>query len=166
MDLLIPKLQELLPAAVSFLIILPVAWKFVWPPITAMLDERAATIRESLERAEAAKVDAERLLEEYKQTMAEARKEAGTILQQAKQSAESTRAEARAKAQAEYDDLLVKAREAIEGEKNAAIAQLQQSVADLSVAVAGKLIGAELSSEDHLKVIEKYVAEAGSLNAN
>ena len=166
MDLLIPKLTELLPAAVSFLIILIVAAKFVWPPITAMLDERAVTIRESLERAEAAKVDAERLLEEYKQTMAEARKEAGTILQQAKQSAESTRSEARAKAQAEYDDLLVKAREAIEGEKNAAIAQLQQSVADLSVAIAGKLIGAELSNEDHLKVIEKYVAEAGSLNAN
>ena len=166
MDLLIPKLTELLPAAVSFLIILTVAWKFVWPPITAMLDERAVTIRESLERAEAAKVDAERLLEEYKQTMAEARKEAGTILQQAKQAAESTRSEARTKAQAEYDELLVKAREAIEGEKNAAIAQLQQSVADLSVAVAGKLIGAELSNADHLKVIEKYVAEAGSLNAN
>ena len=84
MDLLIPKLQELLPAAVSFLIILTVAWKFVWPPITSMLDERAANIRESLERAEAAKVDAERLLEQYKETMAEARKEAGTILQQAK----------------------------------------------------------------------------------
>ena len=166
MDLLIPKMQELLPALASFLIILWVASKFVWPPITAALDQRAENIRESLERAEAARVDAERLLEEYKLTMAEARKEAGTILQQAKQSAEATRAEARAKAQAEYDDLLVKAREAISGEKNAAIAELQRSVADISVAVAGKLIGAELSKEDHLKVIEKYVAEAGSLNAN
>jgi F-type H+-transporting ATPase subunit b len=98
--------------------------------------------------------------------MAEARKEAGTILQQAKQSAEATRAEAHAKATADYDDLLVKAREAIEGEKRAAIAELQRSVADISVAVAGKLIGSELSREDHLKVIEKYVSEAGSLNAN
>ncbi len=166
MELLIPKMTELIPALVSFLIILLIAMKFVWPPITNMLDERAVNIRESLERAEAARVEAERLLEEYRHTMAEARKEAGTILQQAKQAAETTRSEASAKAVIEYDALLVKAREAIEGEKRAAIAELQQSVADISVAVAGRLIGSELSKDDHLKVIEKYVSEAGSLNAN
>jgi len=166
MELLIPKLSELIPALISFIIILLVASKFVWPPITAMLDERAVTIRESLERAEAAKIEAERLLEEYKHTMAEARKEAGTILQQAKQAAESTRAEAQARALAEADELIAKAREAIEGEKVAAISDLQKSVADLSIAVAGKLIAGELTRDDQLKVIEKYVSEAGSLNAN
>jgi F-type H+-transporting ATPase subunit b len=166
MELLIPKLSELIPTVISFVIILVVASKFVWPPITAILDERSVTIRESLERAEAAKVEAERLLEEYKRTMAEARKEAGTILQQAKQSAEATRSEAQARALAEADELIAKAREAIEGEKRAAIAELQKSVADLSIAVAGKLIAGELSRDDQLKVIEKYVSEAGSLNAN
>lgn len=166
MDLLIPKFQELIPAAISFAIILFVAYRFVWPPITTMLDQRADNIRESLERAEAAKVDAERLLEEYKQTMADARKEAGTILQQAKQAAEATRLDATAKTQAEVDDMLTKARESIEGERRAAIASLQASVAALSVAVAGKLIGSELSAEDHAAVIEKYISEAGSLNAN
>jgi F-type H+-transporting ATPase subunit b len=163
---IIPNPAELIPALISFAIVFFVLSKFAWPAISQMLDQRADTIRDGLERAEAARIEAERLLEEYKATMAEARKEAGTILQQAKQSAESTRAEAHAKAAAEYDDLLVKAREAIEGEKRAAIAELQQSVADISVAVAGKLIGAELSTEDHMKVIEKYVSEAGSLNAN
>jgi F-type H+-transporting ATPase subunit b len=163
---IIPNLAEFIPALISFAIVFFVLAKFAWPAISSMLDQRADNIRESLERAENAKVEAERLLEEYKHTMAEARKEAGTILQQAKQSAEATRSEAAAKAQADYDDLLVKAREAIDGEKRAAIAELQRSVADLSVAVAGRLIGAELSTEDHLKVIEKYVSEAGSLNAN
>jgi F-type H+-transporting ATPase subunit b len=131
-----------------------------------MLDERADNIRESLERAEAAKIDAERLLGEYKQTMADARKEAGSILQQAKQAAEATRLEGTAKTQAEIDEMLSKARESIEGERRAAIASLQASVADLSVAVAGKLIGSELSADDHRAVIEKYISEAGSLNAN
>ena len=166
MNAIIPNLGEFFASIVSFAIVFAILAKFGWPAISDMLDKRSDTIRDGLEGAEAARIEAERLLEEYKQTMAEARKEAGTILQQAKQSAEATRAEAQARAQAEYDDLLVKAREAIEGEKRAAIAQLQQSVADISVAVAGKLIGAELSTEDHLKVIEKYVAEAGSLNAN
>jgi len=165
-DAIIPKLAEFIPAVISFTIVFFVMSKFAWPAISDMLDKRAETIREALERAEAAKIEAERLLEEYRLTMAEARKEAGTILQQAKQAAETTRSEASAKAQTEYDALLVKAREAIEGEKRAAIAELQQSVADISVAVAGKLIGTELSKDDHLKVIEKYVSEAGSLNAN
>ena len=166
MESIIPKLAEFIPALISFAIVFFVLSKFAWPAISQMLDQRSDSIRDSLERAEAAKIEAERLLVEYKQTMAEARKEAGTILQQAKQSAEVTRSEAHAKAQVDYDELLVKAREAIEGEKRAAIAELQASVADISVAVAGKLIGAELSKEDHLKVIEKYLAEAGSLNAN
>lgn len=166
MESITPKLAEFLPALVSFSIVFFVLSKFAWPAISAMLDQRSDSIRDSLERAEAAKIEAERLLVEYKQTMAEARKEAGTILQQAKQSAEATRAEAAARAIAEYDELIEKARQAIQGEKRAAIEELQGSVADLSIAVAGKLIGSELSREDHLKVIEKYVSEAGSLNAN
>lgn len=163
---LIPKMAEFIPAVLAFFIVFMVLSKFAWPAISDMLEKRADTIRESLEKAEAAKVEAERLLAEYKETMAEARKESATILAQAKQAAEATRTEATAKAQVEYDAMLTKAREAIVGEKNAAIAELQASVARISVAVAGKLIGSELSTEDHLKVVEKYVSEAGSINEN
>ena len=166
MEAIIPNLAELIPALISFAIVFFVLSKFAWPAISDMLDKRAETIREGLERAEAARIEAERLLEEYKQTMADARKEAGTILQQAKQAAEATRLEGTQKTQAEIDDMLAKARESIEGERRAAIASLQASVAELSVAVAGKLIGSELSDEDHRAVIEKYISEAGSLNAN
>jgi F-type H+-transporting ATPase subunit b len=165
-EAIIPKLAEFIPAVISFVIVFVVLSKFGWPAISDMLDKRADTIREGLERAEAAKIEAERLLEEYKQTMADARKEAGSILQQAKQAAEATRTEGVAKTQAEIDEMLAKARESIEGERRAAIASLQASVAELSVAVAGKLIGSELSPEAHRDVIEKYISEAGSLNAN
>lgn len=166
MSAIIPNPAELIPALISFAIVFFVLSKFAWPAVSDMLDKRADTIREGLERAEAAKIEAERLLEEYKQTMADARKEAGAILQQAKQAAEAQRLEGTAKTQAEIDDMLTKARESIEGERRAAVASLQASVADLSVAVAGKLIGGELTDDDHRKVIEKYVSEAGSLNAN
>ncbi len=166
MKAIIPNLAELIPALISFAIVFLVLSKFAWPAVSDMLDKRADTIREGLERAEAAKIEAERLLVEYKKTMADARKEAGVILQQAKQAAEAQRLEGTAKTQAEIDDMLAKARQSIEGERRAAIASLQASVADLSIAVAGKLIGGELTNEDHLRVIEKYVGEAGSLNAN
>jgi F-type H+-transporting ATPase subunit b len=163
---IIPNLGELIPALVSFAIVFFVLSKFGWPAISDMLDKRADTIREGLERAESARIEAERLLEEYKKTMAEARKEAGSILQSAKQAAEAQRVEAAAKTQAEIDAMLAKARESIEGERRAAVASLQSSVADLSVAVAGKLIGGELTVADQHAVIEKYINEAGSLNAN
>lgn len=166
MQAIIPNLAEFIPALISFAVVFFLLSRFAWPAISDMLDKRAETIREGLERAEAAKVEAERLLEEYKQTMADARKEAGSILQQAKQAAEATRVEATAKTQADIDEMLAKARDSIEGERRAAIASLQASVADLSVAVAGKLIGSELSADDHAAVIEKYLSEAGSLNAN
>lgn len=164
--ILIPALGELIPAIIAFTVVFIILSKFAWPAISDMLDKRAATIKDSLEKAEAAKIEAERLLAEYKQTMAEARKEAATVLASARQSADATRAEAAAKAQTEYDAMLSKAREAIDGEKQAAIAELQASVAELTVKVAGKVIGSELSEAEHRKVIEKYLAEAGSLNAN
>lgn len=163
---ILPPAGELIPVALAFLILLFFMWKFALPTVVEGLDKRAENIRESLEKAESAKVEAERLLAEYRETMAEARKEAATLLAQAKQSAEATRADAHVKAQVEVDAMLEKARAAIEGEKQAAVAELQASVARMSVAVAGKLIGSELSTEDHLKVVEKYVSEAGSLNGN
>lgn len=166
MEAILPKSVEVLVSLLSFLVLFTALWKFALPPITDMLEKRSETIRDGLERAESAKIEAERLLEEYKQTIAEARKEAGVILQQAKKAAEVTRVEATEKTQAEIDAMLAKARESIEGERRAAVASLQASVADLSVAVAGRIIGSELSKEDHLSVIEKYVSEAGSLNAN
>jgi len=166
MDAILPKMSEFIPALAAFLVVFFILSKFAWPAITGMLDQRADTIRESLERAEEAKMEGERLLGEYRATMAESRKEAAAILAQAKQAGEAMRADSAAKAQEQYDDMLAKARVAIQGEKQAALAELQTSVAELSVAVAGRLIGADLSTDEHLKIVEKYVKEAGSLNAN
>ena len=62
--------------------------------------------------------------------------------------------------------MIEKAHAAIEADKKAAIAELQGSVADMSVAVASRLIGEDLSDDEHRKIIERYVNEAGSFNAN
>jgi len=166
MEAIIPLTTEVLISAVSFLILFVLMWKFALPPITKMLDERAAKIRDSLERAEETKVEAERLLEEYKVQMAEARSEAAKVIEQGRKVADSMKDEIVAKANEEAAQIVVKARDVMEAEKKAALAELQTQVADLTVAVAGKLIGQQLSAADHAKLIEKYVAEVGSLNEN
>ena len=70
------------------------------------------------------------------------------------------------KAQAESAAMIEKARAAIEAEKKAAISELQGSVADLSISVASRVIGNDLNDDEHRKIVERYVNEAGSFNAN
>jgi F-type H+-transporting ATPase subunit b len=166
MDKIIPLTSELLVSLVSFAVLFVVMWRFALPPITKMLDERAEKIKDSLEQAEQTRVEAERLLSEYKEQLAEARLESNRVIEQGRKVAETMKDEIVAKANEEREAILARAREEIQGEKRVALAELQASVADLSVAVAGRIIGSELSAKDHAALIEKYVAEVGSLNEN
>jgi len=163
---IIPLGVELYVNLAAFLVLFVLLWKFAFPPITKMLDQRAENIRESLEKSEETRVEAERLLDEYKVQMAEARQEAAKVIEQGRKVADSMKDEIIAKANEEAAGILTKAREEIGAEKRAAMAELQASVADLSVAVAGKVIGTSLSDAEHRKLIESYVAEVGSLNGN
>jgi F-type H+-transporting ATPase subunit b len=165
MDKIIPLSSEVLVALVSFGVLFVLMWKFALPPITKMLDERAEKIKDSLEKAEETRVEAERLLDEYKQQLAEARLEANRVIEQGRKVAETMKDEIVAKANEERESMLARAREEIQGEKRSAMAELQAQVADLSVAVAGALIGTTLSADDHKALIEKVVAEVGSLDA-
>ena len=166
MDKIIPLTSELLVSLVSFAVLFVVMWKFALPPITKMLDERADKIKDSLEKAEETRVEAERLLNEYKEQLAAARLESSRVIEQGRKVAETMKDEIVAKANEERESILARAREEIQGEKRVALAELQASVADLSVAVAGRIIGTTLSASDHAALIEKYVAEVGSLNEN
>ena len=164
--ILIPNMSEFIPALIAFLVIWVVLAKFAWPMIVGMLDKRQETIKNNLDEAEAAKIEAQRSLEEYKKQLAEARREAAGIVDEARRAGEQVKADITAQAQAQADEMIAKAKKSIEKEKQAAIADLQSSVADLSVAVAGRFIGEGLSDADQRKLIEKYVAEAGALDAN
>jgi F-type H+-transporting ATPase subunit b len=98
--------------------------------------------------------------------MAEARLESAKVIEQGRKVAETMKDEILAKAKEEAASVVAKAREEIQSEKRAAMAELQASVADLSVAVAGKVIGTSLSDAEHRKLIESYVAEVGRLDGN
>jgi len=165
-DIIIPNTTEMWVNIVAFVVVFFVLAKFAFPPITKMLDERATKIRESLEKAEDTRVEAERLLDEYKAQMADARAEAAQVIEQGRKVAESMKAEILAKAREEAEAEKAKAMAAITAEKESAMAELKGEVADLSVAVAGKIIGSSLSKADHEALIDKYLAEVGSLNEN
>lgn len=163
---ILPDMAEFIPMLVIFILLWIVLAKLGWPKFEAMLSKRETMIKDALEKSEEARIESERVLEEYRVQLADAKAQAAQIVADAKQTGEAAKADITAKAQSEATDMIAKARTAIEAEKKAAIAELQTSVADTSVAVAARLIGDDLSVDEHRKIIERYVAEAGSFNAN
>lgn len=163
---ILPDMNEFIPMLVAFIVLAIVLWKFGWPLLDGILEKRAATIEDSLKKSEEAREEAERTLAEYKKQLEETRAQSAAILADAKQAGEAVKADIEAKAQAEAALMIEKAKAAIEAEKKSAIAELQGSAADLSISVASRLIGEDLSDDEHRKIIERYVNEAGSFNAN
>lgn len=162
---ILPDPIEFIPMLIAFLILAIVLGKFGWPKFEGMLEKREKTIADALEQSEKARQESERVLEEYKQQLADAKSQAAQIITEAKQTGENTRAQLAKQAQDESAAMIEKARGAIEAEKNAALAELQGSIADISTQVCARLIGEDLTTDEHRKVIERYVNEAGSFHA-
>lgn len=163
---ILPQMDEFIPMLLAFIILWIILGKYGWPAFNNMLEKRATSIKEDLENAEKNRQESERVLAEYKTELAEAKTTASQIIADAKAAGEAAKADITAQAQREAADMIEKARVAIEAEKKAAISELQGSIADTSVAVASKLIANDLSDDEHRALIEKYVSEAGSFNAN
>lgn len=163
---LIPDMNEFVPMLVAFIIVLIVLAKFGWPVIENIVTKRENTIREALKKSEEAQIESERVLAEYKQQLVEAKNQSAQIIAEARVTGDAVKADITAKAQAEAAEMIAKAKVAIEAEKKQAIADLQASVADTSVNVAARLIGEDLTEGEHRAIIERYVKEAGSFNAN
>ncbi len=163
---ILPDMMEFVPMLIAFIILWIILGKFGWPAFNGMLEKRENTIREALKKSEEAQIESERILAEYKTQLADAKAQSSQIVAEARATAEAVKADITAKAQAEAADMIAKAKVAIEAEKKQAVAELQASVADVSVDVAARLIGEDLTDDEHRKIIERYVSEAGSFNAN
>lgn len=161
-DILIPKVAEFVPALIAFLIILVVMAKLVWPPVLEMMEKRQQKIQDDLDAAERSKVKASEEAKSYEAKILEAHHEADAIVAKAKKEAEEVRSAVLAKAQREAADIIAKAHGAVDSERHKAMIELSSSVVDLSVEIASKIIGNDLSVEEQRKLAEKYLAEVGA----
>ena len=166
-DILVPKMAEFVPALIAFLIILVVAAKVAWPRVLATMDERERRIADSLDEAERTKRKA---LDDRKASddlLTDARRQAAEIILAARHEAESERSRIVASAHAEAEQIIAKAQANAADERRAVYAQAAGSIADLSVSVASKIVGRALDEDgEQRRLIERYIQEAGSLNAD
>jgi F-type H+-transporting ATPase subunit b len=138
-----------------FLALVALLARFAWRPLLVALERRQASIRESLDDARKAKVELERLHAESAKILAEARKEAESILSRTRDDANRFREEMKQKAQADAVGIVRNAEKQIELETSRALQQIRHEAVDLSVAIASKLLQRHVSREDNERLIEE-----------
>ena len=161
-DILIPKMAEFIPALIAFLVIWAVLAKLVWPQVLSMMEKRQQKIQDDLDAAERSKIQAAEEARSYESKILDAHHEADAIVARAKKEAEEVRSAVLAKAQREAADIIAKAHGAMDSERHKAMIELSSSVVDLSVEIASKIIGNDLSEEEQRRLAEKYLAEVST----
>jgi len=150
---------------ITFLVLFFALAKFAWKPLLKMLQDREDMIRSSLDDAEKAKVELERLSEESEAIMAKARSEAQSILAEGKTAAEKVKDDIIAKSKEQANKIREDAENQIQVEKEKAIAEIKGEVVNLTLSVAEKLIQKNLSDADNKSLIEASLKKVKSYEA-
>ena len=159
-SILTPDLGLLFWMLLAFLIVFFLMAKFGFPVITKMVEERKQFIDESLRKAHEANDRLAGIREESERLLSEARARQAEILSQAKATGDGIVREARERAQAEGAKLLQEAKAQIEAEKENALRDIRETVADLSVAIAEKVVRQKLADDkEQQKLIERMLDE-------
>jgi F-type H+-transporting ATPase subunit b len=164
MELVKPDFGLVFWMTVSFLIVVFLMRKFAWGPILTMLKERESSIEEALNAAKKAKEEVASMKAENERILAEARNERDKILKEARDTKDAIVNEARTKAQVEGDRMINIARETINNEKMAAITELKNQVATLSIEIAEKVIRQQLSSDEKQKALVQDLLKDVKMN--
>ncbi len=164
MELVTPAIGLVFWMCVTFLTIFLILKKFAWKPILKMIKEREDSIDSALKSAEKAKLEMKELQAGNERILAEAMAERDNLLREARETKDAIVNEAKTKAKAEADKLINQALESIKNEKMAAITELKNQVATLSIEVAEKILKEQLSSDEKQKVLAGNLLKEVELN--
>jgi len=144
---------------VTFLVLLTLLAKFAWRPLLEALETRQSAIRKSLDDAQQAKEELERLHVESGKIIQRARNDAETIIAQSRSDGDRLREELKQKARAEADHIVKNAERQIQLETSRALEQIRHEAIDLSVMIASKIIQRNLSKADNEKLIDEALKQ-------
>jgi F-type H+-transporting ATPase subunit b len=143
----------------TFLILLTLLAKFAWRPLLQALEKRQDEIRKSLDDAQLARQELERLHAESAQIIAKARVDAEAVIANSRADGERLREEIRQKARSEAEGILRNAERQIQLETQRALQQIRHEAVDLSVMIASKLIQKNLTKEDNDRLIQDALTQ-------
>jgi F-type H+-transporting ATPase subunit b len=154
-----PSLGLMIWTLIVFGISVYVLRRFAFPRIADALDRRRKAIEESIDHAERTRVEADKILEEYRERLREAREQSEDIVSRARRAADRLEDQAKADAAKTREELMERTRRDIEAETRRAIDEIRREVADLTVLATEKVARKSLDDEDHRRLIEEALDE-------
>ena len=148
---------------VIFVVLLFILSKFAFGPLTKAVEDRERALQEAIDKAQADREAAAKLLQEHQARIDAARGEAQKLIADGRATAEKMRGDLIEQTRKEQQDMLERARREIESEKERAIAQLRREAVDLALAGASKVIEQNLETEKNRQLVERYLSSIGSL---
>ena len=161
---IIPEVTEIIWGGIAFVVLLALMqWK-LFPAVKRGMDRRAEKIRADLDAAETARTEALEVKAGYEAELADARAEAGRIIDAARSDAEQVRADLIARAEAEAAELRQRADQDVEAAKRQALSDMQSEVSAIVIGAAETVIGRNLDHDTQVELIESYIDDVGSRN--
>jgi len=151
-------------STVAFLILFFLLSKYAWKPIVKALDERERSIEDALAKAEMAKEEMAKLTNENEQLLKQARIERDAILKEAKELKDQIVSDAKTSAQTEGSKMIEKARQEIENQKVAAMAEVKSQVASLSLQIAEKVLRKQFEDQNKQDALVSDLLKEVKLN--
>lgn len=157
---LLPQLAEIVLAVVVFLMLVALVKKYVVPNFEGVYAERTAAIEGGMREAREAQAEAKAALEHYRSQLAEARHEAASIREEAREQGAQIVAEMRQQAQAESARITGAAHAQVEVERTQVLQQLRTEVGTLATTLAGRIVGESLEDEARQRrTVDRFLAE-------
>ena len=157
---LLPDTTELIIGLITFALIFGALWKLLLPRMNTMLETRTDQIEGGLKRAADAQEEANQVLAEYRAQLADARHEAASIRERAKEEAAQIVAQGRADAVTERQRILDAANAQREADRQQALTSLRAEVGALAVELASKIVGESLADEARQsRMVDRFLAD-------
>jgi F-type H+-transporting ATPase subunit b len=164
MELVTPEIGLIFWTTIVFSLLLVVLKKYAWKPILSAVDNRNKSIEEALKAAGQAKKEMLALNTDNERILMEAKKERDVLLKEGREIKEGIITEAKDKANAEADKILITAKEQINNEKMKAIIELKNQVAEMSIDIAEKILKSELADKNKQKEVISEALKSNELN--
>ncbi|OJX32623.1 MAG: ATP synthase F0 subunit B [Chryseobacterium sp. 36-9] len=150
--------------SIIFLVLLFILGKFAWKPILKSIDERETSIIDALNQAKLAKQEMAQLKEDNERILREARAERDGILKEAREMKDKIVNEAKDSAKAEGEKMIEAARQSIQTEKNAAMADIKNQIGTLSVNIAENILREKLNNDGAHNTLVENILNKSNLN--
>jgi len=146
---------------IVFAILVFVLGKFAWGPILAQVEAREKGIQAQLDEAATRNAEATKLLEQHREQLADARRQASEIIAEGRSAGERVRKDVEEKARAEAQAILDRAKSEIQRERDAALDALRKESVELALAAASRLMSENLDQAKDRALVERYIGELG-----